>query len=72
MAAELRVRLFTTHFAPFYAAAFASEASSGRKKCAVTIFCAVLIVVPAEDGNRTGRFSPGQGDLVNPAAFSRY
>jgi hypothetical protein len=34
---ELRVRLFTTHFAPFIATAFPHEASSDRENCAVTV-----------------------------------
>jgi hypothetical protein len=42
-------------------AAFPHEASSERENCAVTIFRAVPIVVPAEDGNRTWSVSPGKG-----------
>src|ERR1035438_10419149 len=41
---ELRVRLFTTHFASFCAAAFPHEASSERENCAVTVSCAVSII----------------------------
>src|SRR5450756_711632 len=41
---ELRVRLFTAHFASFCATAFSHEASSDRENCAVTLFCAVFPV----------------------------
>jgi hypothetical protein len=56
-AGVLRVRLFTTHFSPVCAAAFPHEASCEPQKWAVTIFCAVLIVVPAE-GTKSTRGNP--------------
>ena len=50
-----------THLDVYKRQAFPHEASSERENCAVTIFRAVPIVVPAEDGNRTWSVSPGKG-----------